>query len=78
MHTQKRESKDPKFKNSWNLIKMSKYRKSEKTDMLTREKLLPPINKGAITFLSVIELQNSLKDIDFFAGKHVSPPKKPL
>ncbi|WP_277561083.1 hypothetical protein [Acinetobacter beijerinckii] len=53
---------------------MSKGRKH--MEMLSREKLLPPTNQVCIKFISDKEMQEKIKNIDFFASKHISLPKK--
>lgn len=53
---------------------MSKGRKN--IEMLSREKLLPPTNQACIKFISDKEMHDKFKNIDFFASRHISVPKK--
>ncbi|KCY10459.1 hypothetical protein J599_2546 [Acinetobacter baumannii 1598530] len=47
-----------------------------KVKMLTRDKLLPPTIQSTIKFMSENEMDEKLKNIDFFSSKHISLPKK--
>lgn len=58
----------------WKVIKMNKGRR--KVKMLTRDKLLPPTIQSTIKFMSKNEMDEKLKNIDFFSSKHISLPKK--
>lgn len=53
---------------------MRKLKKDK--DMLSREKLLPPTRQASVVFLSDDEIRNKFKDVDFFASKNISLPKK--
>lgn len=44
--------------------------------MLSREKLLPPVIQSRIKLISDKEIQEKMKNIDLFASKHISLPKK--